>query len=191
MLWFKASNDIYNCSSSGVGRRFCKAAILWSCLGTRLINSIARFESFKLLQNHPYVISLRFCLSNPLHNNPNFRYTFLWCFAFTACSIVVSMWYCFTDGSKSKTGEVGAGWLDRDSWKEIRRGERKVKGYGEGRAIRWNRKALHTFTQCRTGKGNLGKWKNQLDPWVDASCRHCGEETETGFHAGMVCARGD
>ena len=52
----------------------------------------------------------------------------------------------------------------RQSWKEKRRKERKVKGCGERRAIRWNRKALHNYTQCRTGKGNLGKWKNQIDP---------------------------
>ena len=28
-------------------------------------------------------------------------------------------------------------------------------------------------------------------PWADASCRHCGEEIETGFHAGIVCGRGE
>ena len=79
----------------------------------------------------------------------------------------------------------------RREWKKKRENERKVRGTGQGRAIRWNRKALHNFAQCRTGKGRIARWRRQLDPWADASCHRCGEELETGAHIALICIEGE
>ena len=43
----------------------------------------------------------------------------------------------------------------RQEWKRSRAEERKVKGSGVGRVVRWNRKARVNYVHCRTGKGNL------------------------------------
>ena len=79
----------------------------------------------------------------------------------------------------------------RELWKKRRKETREVPGTGKGRAIQWNRKTHRNFAQCRTGKGRIGKWKHQLDPWMDPEWRDCGEEEETGSHIALVCRGGE
>ena len=93
--------------------------------------------------------------------------------------------------SLAREGDVVTEGGIKQEWKERGRKARQVEGYGKWRAVRWNRKALHTYTQCRTNKGRLGQWRNTLDPWSDPGCRWCGEEIETGTHAAIVCHRGE
>ena len=69
--------------------------------------------------------------------------------------------------------------------KEIRRAARgqDTPGYGQGRIMGWNRRAVSTFSQLRTGKGNLRAWKAKIDKSGSISkiCK-CGAEEETGDH---------
>ena len=51
----------------------------------------------------------------------------------------------------------------RQDWERRRAEERKVKGTGMGRVVRWNRKARVNYVHCRTGKGNLQAWRHILD----------------------------
>jgi len=69
---------------------------------------------------------------------------------------------------------------------------RCVRGTGMGRVLKWNRKALYNYTQCRTGKGRLGMGVHTLDPWEDPTCtaEDC-YELETGRHVAMVCISGE
>ena len=46
----------------------------------------------------------------------------------------------------------------KQEWKKRRAEERKVKGTGMGRVVKWNRKARVNYVHCRTGKGNLQAW---------------------------------
>jgi len=75
-------------------------------------------------------------------------------------------------------------------WAKKRKAERCVKGTGSGRVLKWNRKALLNYTQCRTGKGRLGWWRYTLDPWEDPMCRVC-FNLETGRHVALVCTAGE
>lgn len=43
-------------------------------------------------------------------------------------------------------------------WKTRRKEERQMEGYSKGRAIKWNQKVLHIYTQYQTNKGRLGQW---------------------------------
>ena len=43
----------------------------------------------------------------------------------------------------------------KEGWKRMRKEERCVKGTGEGRVVRWERKASMSYVHCRTNKGNL------------------------------------
>lgn len=63
----------------------------------------------------------------------------------------------------------------KQAWTERRKAEREVKGTGMGRILRWNRKALLNYTQCRAGKGRLGMWRYTLDPYLQ-----CGRIPRTG-----------
>ena len=55
-----------------------------------------------------------------------------------------------------------------------------------GRIVRWNSKALVNYTRCRTGKGNLLKWKQVLDPDLeDTWCKKCDTVGETGAHVAL------
>lgn len=57
-----------------------------------------------------------------------------------------------------------------------------------GRAVRWGRKALVNYTRCRTGKGDLLRWKKILDPDLEGvTCRRCAEAEEMGAHVALVC----
>ena len=67
----------------------------------------------------------------------------------------------------------------RQYWKKRREASERT---GVGRTIRWNRKALHNYAQCRTGMGRIGKLRYILDSWVDPGCRWCGDVEETGAH---------
>jgi len=40
----------------------------------------------------------------------------------------------------------------KQAWKKKREEERRVKGAGMGRVVKWNRKARVAYVQCRTGK---------------------------------------
>jgi len=37
-------------------------------------------------------------------------------------------------------------------------GRERSEGNGDGEPLRWNRRALLNYTQCRTGKGKLVVW---------------------------------
>jgi len=50
----------------------------------------------------------------------------------------------------------------KQAWRKIREEERKVKGAGMGRVVKWNRKARVACVQCRTGKGNLQAWRHKI-----------------------------
>jgi len=67
----------------------------------------------------------------------------------------------------------------KQGWKKMRE-ERRVKGTGMGRVIRWNRKAHINYVHCRTGKGNLQAWRNVIDDTVDPKCRKCGMWRQAG-----------
>jgi len=58
----------------------------------------------------------------------------------------------------------------KQAWVKKRKAERAVKGTEMGGTLKWNRKALLNYIQCRTGKGRLGMWGNTLDPWEDPTC---------------------
>jgi len=73
----------------------------------------------------------------------------------------------------------------RQEWKRRRAEERKVKGTGMGRVVRWNRKARVNYVHCRTGKGNLQAWRHVLDIDQPDECRKCGRYAKTrcpGLH---------
>jgi len=78
----------------------------------------------------------------------------------------------------------------KQAWVKKRKAERCVQGTGMGRVLKWNRKALYNYTQCRTGKGRLGWWRYTLDPWEDLTCAEC-HNLETGRHVALVCIAGE
>ena len=43
----------------------------------------------------------------------------------------------------------------KEVWKKMRKEERCVRGTGEGRIVKWERKARVSYVYCRTNKGNL------------------------------------
>jgi len=79
----------------------------------------------------------------------------------------------------------------RQEWKRRRAEERKVKGTGMGRVVKWNRKARVNYVHCRTGKGNLQAWRHVLDIDQSDECRKCGRYAETGRHVALVCIHGE
>ena len=79
----------------------------------------------------------------------------------------------------------------KQEWRRKRTEERRRSDTVQGRAIKWNRKALRNYTHCRTGKGRLGRWRNMLDPWEDSNCRFCDEGQETGSHIAISCPEGE
>jgi len=79
----------------------------------------------------------------------------------------------------------------RQEWKRRRAEERKVKGTGMGRVVRWNRKARVNYVHYRTGKGNLQAWRHVLDIDQSDECRKCGRYAETGRHVALVCIHGE
>ena len=79
----------------------------------------------------------------------------------------------------------------RQKWKSRRAEERKVKGTGMRRVVRWNRKAPVNYVHCRTGKGNLQAWRHVLDVDQPDECRKCGRYAETGRHVALVYIHGE
>ena len=75
----------------------------------------------------------------------------------------------------------------RQEWKKRRAEERKVKGTGMGRVVKWNCKARVNYVHCRTGKGNLQAWRHVLDIDQSDECRKYGRYAETGRHVALVC----
>ena len=62
---------------------------------------------------------------------------------------------------------------------------------GEGRVVKWERKARGSYVHCRTNKENLQSWRHKLDDSKDPSCRFCGNHMETGKHLALVCLYGE
>jgi len=79
----------------------------------------------------------------------------------------------------------------KQAWKRMREEERRVKGAGMGRVVKWNRKARTTYVQCYTGKGNLQAWCHKIGKIEDPECRKCGRYAETGKHVALVCTHGE
>jgi len=79
----------------------------------------------------------------------------------------------------------------KQEWRKMREEERRVKGAGMGRVVRWNRKARVTYVQCRTGKGNLQAWRHKIRKIDNPECRKCGKYAETGKHIALVCTHGE
>jgi len=73
----------------------------------------------------------------------------------------------------------------------MREEERRVKGAGMGRVVKWNRKARVAYVQCRTGKGNLQAWRHKIGKAENPECRKCGRYAETGKHVALVCTHGE
>ena len=72
-------------------------------------------------------------------------------------------------------------------WKRIRKEERCVRGTGEGRVVKCERKARVLYVHYRTNKGNLQRWQYKLDGTIDPSCRFYGNHIETGKHVALIC----
>ena len=68
----------------------------------------------------------------------------------------------------------------KQAWKRKREEERRVKGAGMGRVVKWNRKARVPYVQCRTGKCNLQAWRHKIGKADNPECRKCGRYAETG-----------
>jgi len=79
----------------------------------------------------------------------------------------------------------------RQEWRRRRAEERKVKGTGMGRVVKWHCKARVNYVHCRTGKGNLQAWRHILDIDQPDECRKCGRYAETGRHIALVCIHGE
>jgi len=94
-------------------------------------------------------------------------------------------------GDEEGMGEVITEGGLRQEWERRRAEERKVKGTGIGRAVRWGRKARVDYVHCRTGKGNLQAWRHVLDEYTPDRCRKCGRYAETGKHVALVCIHGE
>ena len=43
----------------------------------------------------------------------------------------------------------------KEIWQKMRREERCMRGIGEGRVVKWERKGSVLYVYCRTNKGNL------------------------------------
>ena len=65
---------------------------------------------------------------------------------------------------KEKEGGV------RGLWKRFRAAQRRVVGFGAGRATRWGQPVLSRYVQARTGKGDLRGWQLRLGRG-DGLCR--------------------
>ena len=79
----------------------------------------------------------------------------------------------------------------KEAWKKMRREERCVKGTGEGRVVKWERKAKVSYVHCRIKKGNLQSWRHRLDGTNDHTYRFCGNHMETGKQEALVCLYGE
>jgi len=60
------------------------------------------------------------------------------------------------------------------AWKRMREEERRVKGAGMGRVVKWNRKARVAHVQCRNDIGNLQAGRHKIGKAENSECRKCG-----------------
>ena len=79
----------------------------------------------------------------------------------------------------------------KQAWRKMREEERRVKGTGMGRVVKWNRKARVAYVQCRTGKGNLQAWRHKIGKAENSECRKCKRYAETGKYVALVCTHGE
>ena len=75
----------------------------------------------------------------------------------------------------------------KQEWKIRREAERRVRGTGMGRVVRWNRKARVNYVHCRTGKRNLQVWRHKLDTTINPTCRRCRRFPKTGTYKALTC----
>ena len=75
----------------------------------------------------------------------------------------------------------------KEAWKKMREEERFVKGTGEGRVVKWERKGRLCYVHCRTNKGNPQSWRHKWDNTKDPACRFCCKETVTRKHVALIC----
>jgi len=73
----------------------------------------------------------------------------------------------------------------------MREEERRVKGAGMGRIMKWSRKARVTYVQCRTVEGNPQAWRHTIGQADNPECRRCGKYAETGRHVALVRTHGE
>ena len=69
-------------------------------------------------------------------------------------------------------------------WKETRREE---AGFGLGKAVNWDRRAMTNYAHVRMGKGNLGDWRRRVGAEAGWGCRRCGSQEESGDHVAFGC----
>ena len=79
----------------------------------------------------------------------------------------------------------------KEVWKKMKREERCMKGTGEGRVVKWERKARVSYVHCRTNKGNLQSWRHKLNETIHLMCRFCGNHMEIDKHVALVCPYGE
>jgi len=79
----------------------------------------------------------------------------------------------------------------KQALRKMREEERRVKGVGMGRVVKWNRKVRVAYVQCRTGKGNLQAWHHKIGKADNLECRKCRRYAETGKHIALVCTHGE
>ena len=75
----------------------------------------------------------------------------------------------------------------RALWKKLRAAERSVCRYGKERVPKWSRRAASRYVQARTGKGNLGVWRERLGRGVGLCCLCQEGASETGDHLVFEC----
>ena len=75
----------------------------------------------------------------------------------------------------------------KQALRKMREEEKRVKGAGMGRVVKWNRKARVAYVQCRTGKGNLQAWRHKIGKAENSEYRKCGRYAVTGKHVALVC----
>lgn len=55
------------------------------------------------------------------------------------------------------------------------------KAWGLGSTLRWSTRACTSYTRLRTGRGDIGSWR-ELIRSGEPECRKCGEREEGGEH---------
>ena len=67
-----------------------------------------------------------------------------------------------------------------------RREERSQRGWGQGKVVGWDRKAVTWYTYLRTDRGPIRIWKKRIGKAVEDNCKKCGVQ-ETGRHLTFEC----
>ena len=66
-----------------------------------------------------------------------------------------------------------------------------MKGIGEERVVKWERKASVSYVHCRTNKGDIQNWRHKRNNSKHSSCRFRRNHMETGEHIALVCPYGE